>query len=161
MESDIELENERDPDQIKEEEEADDQELVIIPVAVKETCSEYSTKDGCKVIPVRKSNDSKVMCELCCDILKSSASLERHIKRRHGHVAFTCEECATTFVFVERSSQVRATKNTWPYYRYRETAGKLDLVSVSSTSRRLIFHPKNLLSCTVVVPNFSRQFCLV
>lgn len=93
MESDIELENERDPDQIKEEEEADDQELVIIPVAVKETCSEYSTKDGCKVIPVRKSNDSKVMCELCCDILKSSASLERHIKRRHGHVAFTCEEC--------------------------------------------------------------------
>ena len=37
MESDIELENERDPDQIKEEEEADDQELVIIPLAVKET----------------------------------------------------------------------------------------------------------------------------
>ena len=72
MESNIELENESDPDQIKEEEEADDQELVIIPVAVKETCSEYSTKDGCKVIPVRKSNDSKVMCELCCDILKSS-----------------------------------------------------------------------------------------
>ena len=33
-----------------------------------------------------------------------------------------------TFVFVERSSQVRATKNTWPYYRYRETAGKLNLV---------------------------------
>ena len=31
-------------------------------------------------------------------------------------------------MFVERSSQVRATKNTWPYYRYRETAGKLNLV---------------------------------
>ena len=138
MESDIELENESDPDQIKEEEEADDQELVIIPVAVKETCSEYSTKDGCKVIPVRKSNDSKVMCELCCDILKSSASLERHIKRRHGHVAFTCEECATTFVFVERSSQVRATKNTWPYYCYRETAGKLKRVGTGNSTVRYI-----------------------
>ena len=37
-------------------------------------------------------------------------------------------ESATTFVFVERSSQVRATKNTWPYYCYRETAGKLKRV---------------------------------
>ena len=36
-------------------------------------------------------------------------------------------------MFVERSSQVRATKNTWPYYRYRETAGKLNLVIAQIT----------------------------
>ena len=33
----------------------------------------------------------------------------------------------------------RATTNTWPYYRYRETAGKLDLVELYS-SGSVVYH---------------------
>ena len=47
------------------------------------------------VIPVSKAKDSKVMCELCCYILKSNACLERHRKIKHSNVLFTCEECGT------------------------------------------------------------------
>ena len=60
--------------------EEDEQELIILPFMG--TCSKqirgFSNKNGCMVIPVSKAKDSKVMCELCCDILKSNATLERH-----------------------------------------------------------------------------------
>ena len=77
--------------------EEDEQELIILPFMG--TCSKqirgFSNKNGCMVIPVSKAKDSKVMCDLCCDILKSNASLERHRKIKHSNVLFTCEECGT------------------------------------------------------------------
>ena len=39
----------------------------------------------------------------------------------------------------------RATTNTWPYYRYRETAGKLDLVAVNIN---LFSHLTKKYTCT-------------
>ena len=48
--------------------------------------------------------------------------------------------CDDIHVCWEKLASARSTKNTWPYYRYRETAGKLDLVAEDTGWLGLIYN---------------------